>query len=366
MNESERETDPQERKEPEQPLGRPGFAVAADEPARRDPRERHAAVGGAGENGRRFDRLTQLLAGRLDRRGVAGVVTGALLTLSLAGDASGKKKKKNKKNRKKKPVGCRNGCPPNHICTGGRCVPACTPGRPCGAECCRNAEVCLNNVQCVVPCNDGRLRCGGVCCGPTEICNAANECDDALSDNLIRNGDAESGSASPNGRTPVVIPDWTGTTGGTTVVAYGNTTGGWPEPDDPGPDDRGVQLFTGGNHGVSEMTQTASVSEFAAPIDGGSIGYELSGFLGGFGGQGDRATLTAIFLDGDGDELDRDSIGPVTTADRNSATGLLFRSATGAVPVGTRSIKFVLTQTRSSGTSNDGYADNLSCVLRVT
>ena len=313
--------------------------------------------------GRGLDRLTQLLAGALDRRRLGVAIAGAVLAPRLTDGADAKRKKKKKKPKR---TGRPNGCPSNHICTGGRYVVACTTGRPIGAECCRGNEVCLDNERCITPCTDGRPRCGGSCCAATEICNANDQCDDALRDDLIRNGDAESGDASANGRTPVVIPDWTGTTGGTTVVAYGNTTGGWPEPDDPGPEERGVQLFTGGNHGVSEMTQTASVGEFATPIDGGSIGYELSGFLGGFGGQGDRAMLTAIFLDGVGDELDRGSIGPVTAADRGSATGLLFRSTTGSVPAGTRSIRFVLTQTRSSGSSHDGDADNLACVLRVT
>lgn len=309
-----------------------------------------------------FEFLTRQIAMSLDRRRLGGLATSLILAVTTAATVPARKKRKKKK--KKRSPGCRNGCPPNHLCSGGRCVPACTTGRPCGAACCRNTEVCVDE-QCVVPCQDGRPRCGGVCCAANELCNANGQCDDALTGNLIDNGDAEAGEASPNGRTPVPIPGWTVTTGGTTVVEYGNTTGGWPDDEDPGPPDRGRQLFTGGNHGLSEATQTANVADFAAQIDGGRIAFELAGFLGGYASQGDNAKLTAIFLNAGGAELGLASIGPVTTAERASETGLLFRSTDGPVPIGTRQIKLVLTQTRSSGTSNDGYADNLSLVLRV-
>ena len=56
-------------------------------------------------------------------------------------------------------------------------------------------------------------------------------------------------------------------------------------------------------------------------------------------------------------------IGPVTAADRGELTGLLDRSTAGLVPAGTRSVDLVLTATRYQGSSDDGYADNLSFVL---
>jgi hypothetical protein len=62
-------------------------------------------------------------------------------------------------------------------------------------------------------------------------------------------------------------------------------------------------------------------------------------------------------------ELGVFSIGPVTTADRLSQTGLLFQSFVGAVPVGSRSVQVDLEMTRLQGLSNDGYGDNLSLVL---
>jgi len=50
--------------------------------------------------------------------------------------------------------------------------------------------------------------------------------------------------------------------------------------------------------------------------------------------------------------------------DRGGLTSFLFRAATNPVPSGTRQIKLLLTMTRQSGSYNDGYADNLSLVLR--
>jgi hypothetical protein len=53
----------------------------------------------------------------------------------------------------------------------------------------------------------------------------------------------------------------------------------------------------------------------------------------------------------------------VTLADRNGATALLPRSATGAVPAGTRTIGVRLDMVRVQGSYDDGYADNLSLTL---
>jgi hypothetical protein len=44
-------------------------------------------------------------------------------------------------------------------------------------------------------------------------------------------------------------------------------------------------------------------------------------------------------------------------------TKFLEQSSNGPVPMGTRSVLVVLSMTRQEGSSNDGYADNLSLVL---
>ena len=57
------------------------------------------------------------------------------------------------------------------------------------------------------------------------------------------------------------------------------------------------------------------------------------------------------------------TIGPVLAAERNSITSLLFKSKSGTVPAGTRSVLVTLAFVRSYGTNDDGCADSLSFVL---
>jgi hypothetical protein len=188
---------------------------------------------------------------------------------------------------------------------------------------------------------------------------------DLFGSNLIVNGDAESGAASVDGYAPVTIPGWT-TSGSTVVVAYG-TAGGFPSPTDPGPDDRGTSFFAGGpDSPTSTASQVINVAPVAALIDGGAVDYTLAGYLGGWTDQDDAAVLRITFKQG-ALVLGSAEIGPVTAADRDNATGLLARDATGLVPAGTRQIVVTLVMTidPTIGTYNDGYADNLSLGLRL-
>lgn len=178
-------------------------------------------------------------------------------------------------------------------------------------------------------------------------------------ENLLSNPDAEEGE-SWTGGTAVPVPGWTGA-GGATVIRYG--TGAYPAVDSPGPEDRGLNLFIGLGP-IASHTQTVDVSPYASAIDDGATTFELSGYLGGFGPQADDATVTLRFLSDGTDLGGTATLGPVTPDDRDGETGLLFRSVTGPVPRGTRSITVVLEMVRRSvGIDNDGYADNLSLVL---
>ncbi len=157
-------------------------------------------------------------------------------------------------------------------------------------------------------------------------------------------------------------PGWA-STGEATAAQYG--VDGWPALTDPGPTDRGLNLFSGGpSDAASSLTQIVSVSQFASSIDTSHVTYVLSGWLGGWEDQGDNATLTVTFQSSTGSALGTGSIGPVTPADRANATGLLQRSSNGQVPPGTRSVLVSLVMVRSDGTANDGYADDLSLVFR--
>jgi hypothetical protein len=182
--------------------------------------------------------------------------------------------------------------------------------------------------------------------------------------NLIVNGDAEAGPA-PSLTTVVAVPGWTTITGSFTVVSYA-TGGGFPTNANPGPSNRGANFFTGGpgdDNGVSVAVQSIDLSAGAADIDAGSVAFDLSGFLGGFSNQSDNARLLVSFLAEGGLGLGLAEIGPVTRTDRADLTGLLSRSATGFVPVGTRQVGLELRMTRLNGAYNDGYADNLALTL---
>jgi len=178
--------------------------------------------------------------------------------------------------------------------------------------------------------------------------------------NLIVNGNAEAAVGSTDGA-PVNTPAWT-STGEATAIEYGAS--GYPPSTVPGPADRGANFLAGGqNDSSSSLSQTIDVSSYASAIDAGRVTYVLSGYLGGWEDQQDAAVLQVIFQAAGTTSLGSASIGPVTASDRADLTEFLLRSATGAVPAGTRSIAVDLTLTRVVGVNNDGYADDLSLVL---
>jgi hypothetical protein len=183
-----------------------------------------------------------------------------------------------------------------------------------------------------------------------------------LGTNLIVNGNAELGHLPAGGRTGVSITGWK-TEGRVAVLAYG-TPGGFPSANAPGPTGRGRAFFAGGpDSPESTATQTIEVSAAGAIIDAGRALFDLTTWLGGMAGQNDTATVMLTFRNGTDTSLGHVSLGPVTLTDRNFATKLLERGATGTVPAGTRRIEIQLRMHRADGSFNDGYADNLSLVL---
>ncbi|MHC1767915.1 MAG: hypothetical protein AB9869_27190 [Verrucomicrobiia bacterium] len=167
--------------------------------------------------------------------------------------------------------------------------------------------------------------------------------------NLVANGDAETSSTG-----------WT-TSGNFQAFAYQG--GNYPSLTDPGPPNRGSYFFYGGTAGSSSGSQSIDLTPIATDIDAGSLGFELSGYLGGYGTEGDYAWFTATFRDQNGTTLDSTSIGPVTASDRNYVTGLFLRSSIGLLPSGTRDVLLTVNMKLEYGVSTDAYADNLSFVV---
>ncbi len=180
--------------------------------------------------------------------------------------------------------------------------------------------------------------------------------------NLIVNGNAEQGPASPNGYDVVAeIPGWT-RKGGFTVVSYGAAD--FPGVQDASSIGGGKSFFAGGpGNAGSLVNQSIDVTSRRALIDSGKAKATMAGYFGGYGGQEDSLSATAVFLSQSGKRLGSMKVGPVTAAERKLATGLLKKSKVGVIPKTTRTIRVTLGANRTSGNYNDGYADNLSLTL---
>ncbi len=167
--------------------------------------------------------------------------------------------------------------------------------------------------------------------------------------NLIKNEGAESGMSS-----------WA-VTGGLQSIRY--DAYGHIDLTSPGPSQRGDDFFAGGTSATATKTQTVSTTNQAANIDDGAA-YNFAAWLGGYKTQEDNARVTATFRSSTGATLATKTIGPVSATDRKGVSGLFMRTATGTVPVGTRSVKITGTVTRVAGTNADGYMDNLYFTIR--
>src|SRR3954454_14979508 len=180
--------------------------------------------------------------------------------------------------------------------------------------------------------------------------------------NLVKNGDAEAAPGSNDSGTVSPIPGWT-VTGPFTSVAYGAPA--FPDATVAAAVNGGRNFFAGGPSTASgSATQDISVSGAAKEIDAGSVKAALAGLLGGFSSQGDSTVVTAQFLGASGNDLGSPvSIGPVSSADRQSVSNLLPRSAGGNVPAGTRTIRITIVATRTEGSYDDGYSDNIGLTL---
>jgi hypothetical protein len=181
--------------------------------------------------------------------------------------------------------------------------------------------------------------------------------------NLVRNGDAEAAAGSLEGAS-VGTPYWLGDIGEFTAVPY-NAPGGFPAvPTDTVPSERGFNFFAGGNAASSTRFQAVDLTAAGAAIDGGGVRYTLSADLGGYLNQADNATFQLTFYNA-GNALVGSpvTLGPVTPADRSDQTGFVGVSATASVPVGARFANLTVHMAASVG-YNDGYADNLSLVLK--
>jgi hypothetical protein len=179
--------------------------------------------------------------------------------------------------------------------------------------------------------------------------------------NLVVNGDAEA-SAGASDNTEVVTPPGWHTTGQFTAVKYG-ASGGFPDASSPGPPDRGLNLFEGGNTATSTAAQTIALNAYSADIDTGKVRYAVSAWIGGYAGQEDNAIVTVSFYGATNAPLGVVKLGPVNATQRGGTTGLLQRAKSGSIARGVRKAVARIVITRLQGTYNDGAVDNIELVL---
>ncbi len=181
------------------------------------------------------------------------------------------------------------------------------------------------------------------------------------SGNLLVNPGAEAAPGAADSGTQLPLPGWT-VESTFTAVQYG--TPDFLTAADGAALGGGVNFFAGGPGGAtSAATQVVDVSGAAAEIDAGKVAATLSALLGGYSSQTDHATVTATFLDGAGASVGAVALPTVTSTDRNLTTTLIARTASAALPAGTRQIAVRIDAIRDDGSYNDGYIDNVSLVL---
>jgi hypothetical protein len=179
------------------------------------------------------------------------------------------------------------------------------------------------------------------------------------SGNLLVDGDGESGTCSTDWSAANTVPGWTVTQGSPSIVCYSIGSFNMPSGGSGG-----NAFIADGPYGDSALRQNVNVSSAASTIDGGSVTYNLSGWLGGYTVYNGEAVVTATFLDANGKPLGTPAqLAGGTASARSDETGFVAQSATGTVPVGTRTISVLLQFTDTSASYNIGYADNLSLTL---
>lgn len=173
--------------------------------------------------------------------------------------------------------------------------------------------------------------------------------------NLVVNGDAESGPGTTSGTPPTSIPGWT-IAGGPQVLLY--SAGGRMDNSTVGPANRGKNYFAGSTTAQATLTQKIDISAAATAIDAGTVSYDASGYIGVTGG--DTSAMKVTLQNASGATTASFTFGPLDVA---TYSGLFLQRKIGQVPAGTRQVTVEVDLIRTSGSNNDGTADNIAFLL---
>jgi hypothetical protein len=185
----------------------------------------------------------------------------------------------------------------------------------------------------------------------------------ATTGNLLINGNAEQLRCTSDWTAQSTVPGWHVLRGAASSLCYQAFTYAQVKPVTPRPSDAGEALFAAPGADTA-MEQSVDIGAAAAAVDRNGVSYSLSGWLGGWRDRPERATLTAIFLDANGNATGS----PVVIADadadaRGKVTGLVAREASGVVPGGTRQIVVTVHFLSGPTSFHNAYADNISLTL---
>ncbi|TDX30676.1 VPLPA-CTERM sorting domain-containing protein [Rhodovulum visakhapatnamense] len=149
---------------------------------------------------------------------------------------------------------------------------------------------------------------------------------------------------------------------------FDNTTDGWEgtyrlRSTDPWID-TGSYFFAGPGT-FSAISQTYDLTgDDLSRLGTTGLDYTMSADLFGWHTQEDRGVMSVFFFGADDTQLGSDALLSSTLYSgswdtRVTAGGKYYQETSGAVPLGTAYLTFVLSSTRiSGGTNNDGYIDN--------
>jgi len=186
--------------------------------------------------------------------------------------------------------------------------------------------------------------------------------------NLIVNAGAESGKGGDGTAKVSSVPGWT-STGGCDVYAYSTAYQNVNALSTQNliPRGNGSNYFAGGKSPANcTFSQSIGIGSGASTIDAGTATFAAAAYLGGFGSDGDNATVTVAFQDANGKQLSSVGVGTVMPADRGSQeSGLYLRRKIGQVPTGARTAVVTLAMNWVNGTQNEAFADNLSLILNA-
>lgn len=99
-------------------------------------------------------------------------------------------------------------------------------------------------------------------------------------------------------------------------------------------------------------------------IDNQTVRFNISAWIGGWRTQSDNVRVSVTFFDQMNQIVgNQTTIGPVLPVDRGSQSSLLFRQATGLIPIGARSVTVFVLITCVALFSNDGAVDNIGLYI---